>query len=56
MKNKQNYITEKLQKLVKKRKTPIVVIKAGSIKFVSSNSSNSSESDYYPSSFNDTNN
>jgi len=50
MKNKQNNVTLKLQKLVKKRKTPKVVIKAGTVKFYSKNSSGS-DSDYYPSSF-----
>jgi len=50
MKNKQKYMTQKLQKLVKKRKTPKVVIKAGSIKFISRNS-RGSETDYIPSSF-----
>ena len=50
MKNKQNKMTLKLQKLVKKRKTPKVVIKAGSVRFYSKNSS-SSDSEYYPSSF-----
>ena len=42
-------ITKKLQDLVKKRKTNIVLIKAGSIKTSTSNSGSSSE-DYYPSS------
>ena len=46
---KQNNITAKLQNLVKKRKTTIVVIKAGSIKNVRRNSENSLGEDYYPS-------
>jgi len=50
MKNKQKTNTERLQKLVKKRKTPKVVIKAGSIKFINRNS-NSSDTEYMPSSF-----
>lgn len=51
MNNKKN-ITTKLQKLVKRKNTPIVVIKAGSIKKVSRSSSGSSfESDYIPSSY-----
>ena len=51
MKNKQNNTTSRLQKLVKKRKTPKVVIKAGSIKFYSRNSTSSEDGEYYPSSF-----
>jgi len=42
-------ITNKLQKLVKKRKTNTVIIKAGSVKSKRHSSSNGSE--YYPSSF-----
>ena len=50
MKNKQKKVTSKLQKLVKKRKTPKVVIKAGSVRY-SRKSSSSPASDYYPSGF-----
>jgi hypothetical protein len=46
---KQNNITAKLQNLVKKRKTTVVVIKAGSIKNVRRNSGDSFGEDYYPS-------
>lgn len=49
--NKQNKMTSRLQKLVKKRKTPKVVIKAGTVRFTSRKSSNSPDSDYYPSGF-----
>ena len=45
--NKSNNMTKKLQKLVKKRKKEVVVIKAGSIKR-HARSSGSME-DYYPS-------
>jgi len=45
---KQNNITAKLQNLVKKRKTTIVVIKAGSIKNVRRNLESSFGEDYYP--------
>ena len=45
--NKPNNMTRKLQKLVKKRKREVVVIKAGSIKR-HARSSGSME-DYYPS-------
>ena len=48
MNNKPNNMTVKLQKLVKKRKTDTVVIKAGSIKRPAKSSSGSME-DYYPS-------
>ncbi len=50
MKNNQRYVTERLQKLVKKRKTPLVVIKAGSIKFITRKSGDS-DGEYIPSSF-----
>ena len=46
---KQNNITAKLQNLVKKRKTTVVVIKAGSIKNVRRNSDGGFGEDYYPS-------
>ena len=49
MDKKHNNVTEKLQKLVKKRKTTLVVIKAGSIKNVTRTSSSSFEGEYYPS-------
>ena len=51
MNNKSNGITTKLQKLVKKRKTALVVIKAGSIKNIARTTSGSSsfEGEYYPS-------
>ena len=51
MKNKQNKATLRLQKLVKKRKTPKVVIKAGTVRFTPKRSSGSPSSDYYPSGF-----
>jgi hypothetical protein len=51
MKNKQNKMTERLQKLVKKRKTPKVVIKAGTVRFTQRRSSSSPDSDYYPPGF-----
>jgi len=51
MKNKQNKITERLQKLVKKRKTPKVVIKAGTVRFTPRKSSSSPDTEYYPSGF-----
>lgn len=51
MNNKKN-ITTKLQKLVKRKNTPIIVIKAGSIKKVSRATNGSSfETDYYFSSY-----
>jgi len=46
-KQKEVNITKKLQNLVKKKKRNIIVIKAGSIKTSTSNSS--STEDYYPS-------
>ncbi len=46
-KQKEVNITKKLQNLVKKKKRDIIVIKAGSIKTSTSNSS--STEDYYPS-------
>jgi len=49
LKDEKPDITEKLKNLVKKKNTQIVVIKAGSIKNTSSNSSGFGE-DYYPSS------
>ena len=49
MKDNSKYMTERLQKLVKKRKTQTVVIKAGSIKFNKRQSE--SGTDYIPSSF-----
>lgn len=45
--NKNQNITTKLQNLVKKKHTPVVVIKAGSIKKKSSSDSGF-ESDYFP--------
>ena len=44
--------TKKLQDLVKKKKTQIIVNKAGSIKYSTHNISSTS-GDYYPSSSND---
>lgn len=44
---KRNNITAKLQNLVKKRKTTVVVIKAGPIKNVRRNSDGSFGEDYY---------
>lgn len=49
MRNEQNNITAKLQNLIKKRKTTVVVIKAGSIKNVRRTSNSSFGEDYYPS-------
>ena len=46
---KQNNITAKLQNLVKKRKTTVVVIKAGSIKNARRSSDGGFGEDYYPS-------
>lgn len=46
-KQKEVNITKKLQNLVKKKKRDVIVIKAGSIKTSTSNSS--STEDYYPS-------
>ena len=51
MNNKQQNITTKLQNLVKRKKTPIVVTKAGSVKKASRSSGSSFEGDYYPSSY-----
>ena len=51
-KEKNEDVTKKLQDLVKKKKTGIIVIKAGSIKNTTSNS-NSSSVDYYPSQSNE---
>lgn len=49
MKNKQDNITTKLQNLVKKKHTPLVVIKVGSTKRDTKTSSSTSVGEYYPS-------
>jgi hypothetical protein len=50
-KQKDAQITKRLQNLVKKTKTPLIVYKAGSIKHLAraTTGSSSSESDYSPS-------
>ena len=48
-----NTTTKKLQKLVKQRKTKIVVTERGSVKHYSRPSSGSSTSDYYIGSLDD---
>ena len=50
--NKPKNTTKKLQSLVKNRKTPIVVIKQGSIKQKSSNSNSESVESYCYSNYN----